>query len=623
MPDDLETIYQYASGTTWPTTDGGWTADRAVRLTSVSDGSSLAAGDARGHRRYGRLRQPWQTTVADDPLPTSHPSLGRYVRLLRADAGGAITYDSRTWTAFWWGFCASIRTRYAGTQSGLPATGIADYHLAGLAALLAEIYVIDGWDGNVSASHPWNTFHGTPFNRGGKGNRTSATWTIHHRAVRVFETHSAGQLWTVATAIDYLLEAFTERHGGGSTWTLVDDSTRGATVLPPTTCHGKTLLALLTEIANPRNGLCFRAEVDPSTNRPRLRLLDWPESPGQAIDASSRLWEVEIEEDTLTASDHALVLSAAPPTTTTTFTFATSGSQTLAADGWTFGAPTPDDPQDLVLRRFTLSTAVIDALRVDLVTDIDDAYDGTRQTAADIGGGPSARDAELDRQTGLSAGQKTSTIAVLADEGERGKARVLVRAGAGSTTWEDWSDKANLSVTNHPARIHLHMSDADRLDLYRILTTGGGELRLTLGVRELATLRLSARLPDLYRGTREVLRQVGGVNEHTVAAGAAVAVNAGALVTASAAVSTWDGAISPMTDELVRLIAARQTGRRVSLSLAKRELDFATLPPGSTIETVDGGAGAITVQCGVTRRTWDLVNRRTIFDSLDLREAQE
>jgi hypothetical protein len=383
MSDDVEILYQYAAAATWPTTDAGWTSDRAVRTVRASSASALAAGDARCLKRFGRVMQPWETTPADVPLPTSHPSLGRYTRLLRADASGAITVSSATYTAFWHGFCARIRTRYFGLQSGLAHTGIATYQLAGLAGLLEGVTVIDGYDGNPSAAHPWNIFHAPVFNAHGKGNRTSGTWTINARAVYVFDHYNLGSAneWTVAQAIDYLLEAFTLRHGGGSTWTFLDSSTLGADVLPPTPVHGKTLLQALNEIANPRRGLTWKIDIG-TGNRPRLVLSDWKPAAGTAVTANTREWKVEIEEDTVAACDHAIVTSLKAPTTTVTFDYKTNGSPRLAADGWTFGAPPANDPQSLILKRFKIATSIIDELRVNLVTDTDDAYDGSRTTAA-------------------------------------------------------------------------------------------------------------------------------------------------------------------------------------------------------------------------------------------------
>jgi hypothetical protein len=620
MSDDAEILYQYVAGTAWSLTDGGWTSDRAVRIATASDGSAQAAGEAVGMRRYGRVEQPWETATSDNPLPTSHPSLGRYVRLLRADAGGAITLFSKNWSAFWWGFCARIRTRYQGTDP--VAMGTAHYGLTGLAGLLEQIVVIDGYDGNPSASHPWNIFHAPAFNAGGKGNRTTGmTWTINSRAGYVFDYYNLGGSaaeWTIKQALDYLLDAFTLRHGGGSSWTLLDSSTLGAELLPPTPVHGKTLLQVINEIANPRRGLTWKIDIDGS-NRPRLVLLDWKPASGTAVDATGREWTCEIEEDTSTACDHALIISQRAPVTTLTLDFKTSGSPRLAVDGWSFGAPPANNPNSLIMRRFKIATSIIDELRVDLVEDGDGAYDGTRQTAADIGGGPSSRGATLERLTGLAADQTSGTIALLGDNDERSKARIFVK-GATATSWEDWSQKVSIELSNNPARITLNGSDDELLDLYQ-LVNAGGEFRVTLGIRELAEWRLSTRVTDYYRGTREVVRQVGDVDEHTVASGAAVAVSAGSLTTASATVQTWDGVGTPLVDELVRTVDARLRGRQVKVSLSKKGLDFSTLPPGTMISTVNGGPGAVTVDASVTRRSWDFASRTTSWDTIQLVEA--
>lgn len=622
MSDDAEVLYQYASGTTWPTADPDWTSDRAVRIQTVSEGSAQAAGEAIGMRRFGRIMQPWDTTPADDPLPTSHPSLGRYARLLRADAGGGISLFDKAWTAFWWGFCARISTRYLGKQTGLAHTGRATYGLTGLAGLLEQIAVVDGYDGNPSAAHPWNIYHAPTFNADGKGNRTSATWSINARSVYVFDHYNLGSAneWTVAQALDYLMEAFTLRHGGGSTWTFLDSSTLGAEKLPPTPVHGKTLLQAINEIANPRRGLTWKIDIG-TGNRPRLVLLDWKPAAGTAIDASGREWTCEIEEDTSTCADHALVISQRAPVTTLTLDFKTSGTPRLAADGWTFGAPPANDPNSLVMRRYKISPSILDELRVELVKDTDDAYDGTRETAAVIGGGPAARGAHLERLTGLAADQTSATIALLGDNDERSKARIFVK-GATATSWEDWSQKVSIELSDAPARITLNGSDEELLDLYQMVNAGG-EFRVTVGVRELAEARLSTRVTDYYRGTREVLRQVGDIDEHTVASGTAVAVSAGSLTTASATVQTWDGVGTPLVDELVRLVDARLRGRLVKVSLSKKGLDFSTLPAGSMISTIDGGPGAVQVDAGVTRRSWDFTTRTTSWDTIQLAEAVE
>jgi hypothetical protein len=625
MSDDVEILYQYVAGTAWSLTDGGWTSDRAVRISTASEGSAQAAGEARGLRRFGRIIQPYESTVSDNPLPTSHPSLGRYTRLLRADAGGGITLFSKTWTAFWWGFCARIRTRYLG--SAPVAVGLAEYGLTGLAGLLEQIVVIDGYDGNPSAAHPWNIYHAPAFNAGGKGNRTTATWTINSRAVHVFDHYNLGTAslseWTIAQALDYLLDAFTLRHGGGATWTLLDSSTLGAELLPPTPVHGKTLLQVINEIANPRRGLTWKIDIDGS-NRPRLVLLDWKPATGTAVDATAREWTCEIEEDTSTACDHALVVSQRAPVTTLTLDYKTSGSPRLAPDGWSFGVPPENDPNSLILRRFKISPSILDELRVELVTDVDGAYDGTRETAADIGGGPAARGAELERLTGLAADQISATVALLGDNDERSKARLFL-SGPTANSWIDCSNLISIELSSRPARITLNASDAELLMLYDFLNAGG-EMRVTVGVRELAEWRLSVRVADYYRGTREVVRQVGDIDEHLVTAGTAIAVSTGSpgtLVTASADVETWNGVGTPLVDELQRLSDARLRARQVKVSLSKKGLDFSTLPPATMISTVNGGPGAIQVDASVTRRSWDFTTRTTSWDTIQLADAVE
>jgi len=306
--------------------------------------------------------------------------------------------------------------------------------------------------------------------------------------------------------------------------------------------------------------------------------------------------------------------------TTLTLDYKTTGSPRLAVDGWSFGAPPANDPNSLILRRFKIATSILDEMRVNLVLT-GTGYDGTRTTAAAIGGGPAARGAELERMTGLAADQKVSTVALLADNDERSKARFFVK-GSTSTSWEDWSAKVSIEVSNAPARITLHASDDDLLDLYQILNAGG-EMRVTIGVRELAEARLSIDVGAYYRGSREIVRQVGDIDEHTVASGIAIAVSAGSLVTASATVQTWDGVGTPLVDELVRLADARQRGRQVKVSLSKKGLDWTTLPPGSMISTLDGGPGAVQVDAGVTRRAWDFVNRTTSWDTIQLADAVE
>lgn len=614
MSDIPEVLFQFATGTAWPTTAGGWTTDRAVDIQTASRGSGLISGEAVGIKRFGRAKRPQVATLANDPLPLNHPSLGRYARLLRLNPGGAISLYGLQWTAFWHGFCARIATRMLGTDTVSPIAGLANYHLRGLAALLEQVFIIDGYEGNPSAAHPWNIYHAPDFNPHGLGNRTASTWTINAREVYVFDHYhlGEGESWTISQALNYLLEAFTFAHGGGSTWAFQDDSTLGAQVLTPTRVHGKTLLQAISDLASQYRGLTWEIDVAPD-NRPRLILSDWKPATGTALDATAKEWSVEIIEDTTTAADHALVLTQSPPATTLTLDYKTSGSPTLAADGWTFGAPPANDPTNQILKRFKIASSVLDQMRVELVRDVNDAYDGSRQTAADIGGGPSARGARLERQTGLAADQKVATVATLTDPDLRGPARVFLK-GTGASSWEDWSDKVTISISRDPVRLILNLNDDQALDLYKVLNAGG-ELRITIGVREHAECRFSYREADAYRGTREVARTVGDVDQFQVAVGTAIAVNNGTLITAGADVLTWDSTGDALNDELDRLASAQLRARQVEVILSKTGLDFTTLPPRTLLTTVDGGPGAISVDANIISQGWDFVSHKTSWSN--------
>lgn len=160
----------------------------------------------------------------------------------------------------------------------------------------------------------------------------------------------------------------------------------------------------------------------------------------------------------------------------------------------------------------------------------------------------------------------------------------------------------------------LNLNDDQVLDLYSVLNAGG-ELRVTIGIREHAECRFSYREADAYRGTREVARTVGDVDQLQVASGSAIAVSSGTLVTAAAEVVTWDSTADALNDELDRLASAQLRDRHVDVSLGKTGLDFTTLPPRTLLSTIDGGPGAIAVNANITTKSWDFVGRKTSWSN--------
>jgi hypothetical protein len=619
MADTREILLEHATAATWPTADAHWTTRREIDVRRASDGIGQVLGDALAEIFYGRDRRPYDSSTATRALPAEEDVNGRYVRLLRPSATGTVTRLSTTWTPFWWGFCAKATRRFFGVASGKPAVGRTSLHLVGLMGLLQQVVCLDGYETNPSSGNAIKTFHAPTFNRGGVGNMSGATKTVNGVAVRVFDNYNRGAYgsagtWTLAEAIKYLLATFTTPHGGP--WVFVDASTLGTQTIGEVRYHGRALLQVLLDLTSPRRGTVLQADTD-STGKPRVTLRDWWPTTGITLDVTDRsVLDCTLEADTVASFDELTALSQLPPLTAQTLTYAKTGTHSLAPDGWTAGSfpTTPNAPN---YRRWKLTGDAIDNLRVQLDT-VANEFTGTRTKASAASDKPTARAAKVERLLPMRPTQSTATIDPLQSWSDRASARIFVRRTSGAATWEDWSDKLQVVPREDPLGLELN-GDTDQLaELFRCLDTHGGELRITVGVRELAPIRRSD-LPGYagYRGTRQLAREVAGLEQGFVPAGTAIAVASNALVTASTDTHTWSAAADAVEAELDRMLGS-VPGYRPALSMSVRGLQW-DLPPGTLVSDLDaGGASLIPAEVTIVRRTWTFngANCSTSYESV-------
>jgi hypothetical protein len=634
---------QTASGA-YPSSDAGWTNQTLLDPVEASEGAGVALGHAVLEQFLGNLKQPDGTSGGT--VAAVGDLGGAWVRLLKADAAGAVTIGSATYTPFWWGTVDEPEVD--------DDARVKRWTCVGIAGVLANVFI--GWGVEVPGAYtaPPNLCYPMEmprFNALPKGDMSAGTYSIGSGSVRVFDRlNDTATKWTAAAALQHMLAVYGQTlmppsfsGSGALAWTVNDAvGALGYTVESGLDFNGATLMDAINTFINPRRGLTWRVSVSgttatievcstlvtavtvgPYTLPASVRSFD--------LDLSASLWfrDVRLRASYAAVMDYILVVGA-KPRLTMTWAYGTGehldkGWTPAAESAWNAYFPSPRT-QD-VHRRWIIDpdwegeaypSGGSLGLRATLSSTTsasygDGGYTGARSYTP--GGAPGTTPAwtlTLDARLCAPSGYNLEAISSLAVEPGETELEPMGFIGSGSL----WMPlRMPVRVQQHPPTIEVGSSPADARYLEERLASGA-EILATVCVREGQPLCVSWKRATAS-WARDVPRvlvvRVPGAELWTVLQGTVVGVHdgSGADPDGTLKKTTVDLVIRDDTDTLRGVLAlARAWYEEPARSLSYRELGALDITaagaPGAVAEDVTTiNAGVVTVNGVLTRRAWD------------------
>jgi hypothetical protein len=620
-----QTLVQIAFG--WPADDAGWLSMPRIRATSASEGCGQVIGEASLVQDTGLVVSPGGTTLQQVArAPALNPDagwqslVGRWTRILLADATGTVVDGDRRYRSIWHGVID--RPTYEPDGATI-AGGSMSWGCLGLADALNRIYL---WRG-----HEWHAGqlvdpgYCPVFNDLPGGDRSATTHDVDGVQVYVFERGAAAatrEPWRARDAIAYALAGFGrgELYGDGAgpagpIWELGAGASLLEWEIERLDMSGRTIAEMLNTLINPARGLTWRLHVMgdtvqiiiTSTNRAAVTIggVTIPAATPVVDDLTGDLWleRPGIQEQT-DYYDWITVQAARPWAAITLWWRSGDPDSSLVPDGWTESdTPGPEPANEHRWRRWKLNPAWVgDQYPGDLGVGLRHTliFDGSGASGARTFGGATPPPAVLEITRLLPYAQGFG----LAADGPR-QAPIVIIGSDGA--WTDYSEAIAVTPTEDPAGLLLGGGTDEAIFLKARLDGAARTLLVTVGVREWAPYTLAWRRPAGWSRDlpRILTRRLPDVEQWFGIEGTVKGVSAGSLITASGDedIRTDAGAASGA----LALLVARHGGVGATYGYGiDGEIDSdEASAPGTFVSDVRVGGATIPVNAVMTRRAWD------------------
>lgn len=642
MATDLRTIKRHVVQTS--ADFSSWTTQTAIRCNECSEGSGQVVGAASLVALIGVGRLPGATGAAGTLSPVTG-LVGKWVRVLIEEVGGAITISSVDYNALWYGIIDA--ERLVDTGGG---TGQQSWVCSGLAAHLARTALTNGWTeaiGSGGSTVADYILRVPTFNAPEGGGRSGVDYTIDGVSCRVFDYFS-GNKWTAFQILETLLAA----HGrwddpagspvGGVTWalsagTLLDWEAQTIDI------NGMSMLDAINALISPRRGLTWRLTVSGSTATINVRSISaaaitvgsttLPAATDTATPTLTGLWVqgVELVEDQSATYDVINVIGARPWVGVSLAydpANATAEAKSLIA-GWASGdattwATAAGPTTDAVWRTFKLNPewdgrnygGSTYGLRQNLTISGSD-FTGARvyDSAVDFPPGVMALVNELPCSAGLGTDKA----------GPRQECMVFWKPNGASTWYDLQAERArwsrSVTVEEYPPAIHLGSPSREKSgseqQVNKFCLETGGVLVVTLGMREpdpliVSWTRSSASWPRTSPRTLAV--HMPSAEQWVMLRGTVTGISGGGASGATLATQASESTIRddvPLMQSWLAFLRAyfgepARALRWTDIGTIEHAYGSGAAAPGALVTTATLGTGATTINAVVTRRTWRL-----------------